>query len=186
MTSAFPGGVLLTGRPGSGKTTALRRTVTRLVDAGVHVTGFVTDEVREHGTRVGFDLITLTADGHDGARHVLARVGMASPVAVGRYGVDRDAVAAALPALAAPADVVVVDEIAPMELQAPAFRTGIEQLLEGSRPLLATVHARAGGVAARVRAHSALRLIEVAPRTRDRLPQEVATMLLRCLPDPQG
>ncbi len=48
--------VLLTGRPGCGKTTLIKRVVNELaVPAG----GFYTEEIRERGERVGFKIITL-------------------------------------------------------------------------------------------------------------------------------
>lgn len=181
MSPTLPSGVVLTGPPGSGKTTALRRAVDLLVERGIAVTGFVTDEVREHGARVGFDLVVLEPDGRDGARHVLARVGFASPVTVGRYGIDVDAVSAALPSLTAPGAVVVVDEVAPMELKAPGFVAAMEAVLDGDRPLLATVHARAGGLAARLREDPRFALIEVTPQTRDAVPgSAVGTLQYRC------
>jgi nucleoside-triphosphatase len=128
---------VLTGRPGSGKTTAVRGAVAKLVRRGLTVTGFVTDEVREGGTRTGFDLVVLQPDGRDGARHGLARVGLPSRVSVGRYGIDTDAVTDALPALTGRGDVVVVDEVAPMELAAPGFTDAVEHVLTAGRPLLA-------------------------------------------------
>ncbi len=48
--------VLLTGRPGCGKTTLIKRVVNNLaLPAG----GFYTEEIRERGERVGFKIITL-------------------------------------------------------------------------------------------------------------------------------
>src|SRR6266480_93311 len=48
--------VLLTGRPGCGKTTLIKRVVNELAQpAG----GFYTEEIRERGERVGFKIITL-------------------------------------------------------------------------------------------------------------------------------
>jgi hypothetical protein len=45
---------LLTGRPGSGKSTVIGRTVELLRERGVRVGGVVCPEVREGGGRVGF------------------------------------------------------------------------------------------------------------------------------------
>jgi nucleoside-triphosphatase len=47
--------VLLTGPPGCGKTTAVRRLIDRLSD--LRVAGFYTRELREGGTRVGFEVV---------------------------------------------------------------------------------------------------------------------------------
>ena len=51
--------ILLTGRPGTGKTTAIRHVVDALGDrAG----GFYTREVRAVGRRTGFELVTLAGE----------------------------------------------------------------------------------------------------------------------------
>ncbi|NQS79356.1 MAG: hypothetical protein HQQ74_11805, partial [Methanoculleus bourgensis] len=75
------GNLLITGRPGSGKTTLIRRLAERF--AGCSPVGFYTVEVREEGMRVGFDLVSLT-----GERRPLARTGFPGPCRVGKYGVD--------------------------------------------------------------------------------------------------
>ena len=58
---------LLTGRPGCGKTTVVRRVVERL--SGQCLAGFYTQEVRESGRRVGFEAVGLA-----GSRMMLAHV----------------------------------------------------------------------------------------------------------------
>jgi nucleoside-triphosphatase len=58
--------LLLTGRPGVGKTTVIRAVVARLHGkAG----GFYTEEIRERGRRTGFRLVAL-----DGTTGTLASV----------------------------------------------------------------------------------------------------------------
>ena len=49
--------VLLTGPPGCGKTTVIRRVVERSGER--RLAGFYTQEIRQHGQRVGFEAIGL-------------------------------------------------------------------------------------------------------------------------------
>ena len=38
------------------------------------------------------------------------------------------------------ADIIVIDEIGPMELFSPAFREAVEQAVESNKPILGTIH----------------------------------------------
>ena len=62
----MPEALLLTGRPGVGKTTVVRRVVERLSRP---TGGFYTCELREGGRRTGFEIVTL-----DGQRATLSHV----------------------------------------------------------------------------------------------------------------
>ncbi|XP_073690918.1 cancer-related nucleoside-triphosphatase [Garra rufa] len=80
--------VFLTGVPGVGKTTLVKKVCDAVVSAGVSVSGFYTEEVREQGRRVGFDVVSLTGD-----RGRLSRVSAQSAAGgrecrVGQYVVD--------------------------------------------------------------------------------------------------
>src|SRR3990170_8149394 len=104
--------ILLTGRPGCGKTTLIREVVRSLdVPAG----GFYTEEVRAAGRRLGFDLVTL-----DGRRACLASVNSRSRLRVSRYGVELAALdglgTEAIRSGIAGASLIVIDEIGKMEL----------------------------------------------------------------------
>ncbi len=75
------GNILITGIPGVGKTTLIKK----LADAlkNFHPAGFYTEEIREDGIRKGFALI-----GCDGRREVLSHTDIKSPYRVGKYKVD--------------------------------------------------------------------------------------------------
>nr|KAF6302573.1 nucleoside-triphosphatase, cancer-related [Pipistrellus kuhlii] len=66
--------VFLTGPPGVGKTTLIQKASEALKSSGVPVDGFYTQEVRQGGRRIGFDVVTLS-----GLRGPLSRVGAAPP-----------------------------------------------------------------------------------------------------------
>ena len=57
--------IFLTGSPGVGKTTVLRKTVEELRRNNILVAGMITEEVKEHGMRVGFK-VTDILTGNEG------------------------------------------------------------------------------------------------------------------------
>src|SRR5215467_9637582 len=148
--------LLLTGPPGCGKTTVVRRAAERLGD--LRLAGFLTLELREHGQRVGFEAIDL-----NGRRTILAHVRSRSPVRVGRYGVEPERLVPLVEAnLVRPAgsvDVFLIDEIGKMECSCPAFVAAMRRVLEGPVPVLATVAVKGGGFIAEVKARPDVRLV---------------------------
>jgi nucleoside-triphosphatase len=127
---------LLTGKPRVGKTTAIKKIIDAL---GVErCGGFYTEEVHVQERRVGFRLITL-----DGRHGLLAHVNSESRIRVGRYGVNLDCLEsiglAALYEAMATKDLIIFDEIGPMEMYSEQFKRTIMELLNSSRPLLGTI-----------------------------------------------
>src|ERR1700687_1330802 len=81
MRSSLAKNLLLTGPPGCGTTTCVRRVCeTR---GAHHLAGFYTRELREGGQRVGFEIVGL-----GGQQSILAHIGWSSGPRVGRYGVE--------------------------------------------------------------------------------------------------
>ncbi len=111
--------LLLTAPRGAGKTTACERMIQRAREAGLSVGGILTPARYDaSGAKSGFYAVDLAS----GEQRELAIV--ASDEAqrtVGRFCFDADALAwaaeRALWALNAPLDVVVIDEIGPLELE---------------------------------------------------------------------
>lgn len=165
--------ILLTGAPGSGKTTLIRRAVERLNrPAG----GFYTQEVRLGGVRQGFEIITL-----DGRRGRLAHVDIGGRPRVGKYGVDvatvdRLAVAAIREAMAA-GGLVVVDEIGPMEILSEQFREAVLDAVRGDSPVLSTIVQRSQPFADRVKALPGVTLLYVRRDNQDALLAQILELL---------
>ena len=129
--------LVLTGRPGIGKTTIIKAVAESL---GERAGGFYTEEIRGPGGRKGFRLVTL-----DGRETVMAHVnlrGQGRP-RVGRYGVDARAVeqvgVAALRRAMQKDQIVVVDEIGKMELFCGPFKEAVLQAVGGPHTVVATV-----------------------------------------------
>jgi nucleoside-triphosphatase len=146
---------LLTGRPGTGKTSLIKAALAGLpVRAG----GFYTEEIRREGTRLGFRLVTL-----DGAEAILAHIDFSKRYRVGKYGVAVDALekvgVAALKKAAVDYDLAVVDEIGRMELLSPEFREAIRGLIEGGKKVLGTVMLQPDPFADSIKRHPNVRLV---------------------------
>ncbi len=165
--------ILLTGRPGVGKTTVIRRVAEQL--SNWRICGFITQELRQSGRRIGFQVVTL--DGQEGR---LAEVGLDSSHRVGRYGVDLEGFErVALPALTVPgAELVVIDEIGKMECFSLAFQQAVRQALDGPVPVLGTIGQGGGPFMRQIRSRGDLQLLEVTRANRAGLPVQLAQMLM--------
>lgn len=157
--------ILLTGSPGVGKTTAIRRIAAGL--DGRRIRGFVTDEVRVGGERRGFRLETF-----DGRSAVLAHVDIRSPDRVGKYGVDVEALDDVVgEALALdPGAIYLVDEIGKMECLSGRFVAAMEALLDSDLPVIATVAARGEGLIDRAKRRADVGVLTVTRANRDDVP----------------
>lgn len=170
--------LLLTGVPGVGKTTVMRRVAEGL---GEHRSaGFLTDEIRVDGERRGFRLVTL-----DGREWVMAHVELLKHARVGRYGVDiaaLDAAAAVALALRPGIEVYLVDEIGKMECHSPRFVSAMQDLLDSDRIVIATITRHGEGFIGAVKARPDCVLWEVTRENRDRLPAQVLAWLAERAP----
>lgn len=161
--------ILITGYPGVGKTTLIRRIADEFKD--LHLWGFYTAEMREGGTRKGFELIGL-----DGSTAVLSHVALKSSKHVGKYGVDVNGFEEFLERLelSGPGpSLVVIDEIGKMECFSEMFIKMIEDVLDSEHTLIATVALKGGGLIADVKKRDDVSIVEVTRENRDHLVQEV-------------
>lgn len=173
--SSHPQNILLTGRPGVGKTTVIIRLAERLADRTV--AGFYTEEIRRGGQREGFRAATFS-----GHATTLAHVRFKQRSRVGRYGVDVPAFEKlVLPELARPCAVLIVDEIGKMECFSSRFVSTVRALLDGEVPVVATVAVKGSGFIAEVKARADVALLEVTHANRDRLPADLTERLLQVL-----
>ena len=127
--------ILLTGAPGIGKTTIIKKILDYIkIPAG----GFYTQEIRLGGGRIGFEIVTLK-----GEKAPLANRNVRSKHMVGDYGViveniERVAVKSLADALKEN-KLIVIDEIGKMELFSEEFKKITLSCLDSDKIVLATV-----------------------------------------------
>jgi nucleoside-triphosphatase len=165
-----------------GKTTVLTRIVDELKRKGFKVGGMVTNEFRDDDERVGFTIINLSS----GTLGWLARTNQRSGPQIGKYHVcledlESVGVKAILDAVAY-ADVIVIDEVGPMELFSVTFRDAVVKALESGKTVLGTIHRRATHpLIVTIKNRSDTKITEVTTENRSELPASITHEILKSL-----
>jgi nucleoside-triphosphatase len=164
---------LITGLPGTGKTTFFRRLVQEL--RYLNPVGFYTAEIRKGRARLGFSLYSL-----DGRTGTLAHVDFRSGYQVGKYGVDVagfEAFIDPLPVLAPETGLVMIDEIGKMECLSDIFTKIISDILNSEKPLVATIAQKGGGLIAELKKRSDVQLFTLTRENQDDLLEKICSVL---------
>ncbi len=132
------GKIIITGRPGVGKTTLIESVISALP---IPIGGMITKEICKCGHRVGFSVIDLTTH----LEGVLAHIHQPDGPKVGRYHVNlNDLVNIGIEAIDRAREqgrLVVVDEIGPMEISSPKFIPAVQHVIEANLPFIISTHA---------------------------------------------
>ena len=161
--------LLITGVPGIGKTTIVKKVITSLSD--LNIGGFYTEEIRVNNVRQGFELVTL-----QGERFVMAHVDSDSAYRVGKYGVDVETIDTAI-AMTLSEDpdmeVFIIDEIGKMECFSDLFVKRMTSLLDSGKPVVATIARKGTGFISKVKNRPGPALWEVTRKNRNDMPGKV-------------
>jgi nucleoside-triphosphatase len=165
--------LLLTGKPGTGKTALIKEALARIKVKGG---GFYTEEIRAGGIRQGFKIVTL-----NGQEATLAHVSISSPYQVSKYRVDTDSlnrvgVSALRQALKA-SDLVVIDEIGKMELMLPRFREAVMQAIDSGQKVLGTIMLNPHPFADEIKRHPEVETLLVTRDNRTEVMRKVLNWL---------
>jgi nucleoside-triphosphatase len=160
---------LLTGSPGTGKTTVIRQAI---AGSKVKAGGFYTEEIRSGGTRQGFRIITL-----DGRDAILAHVDSHSRYRVSKYGVDVQnldnvGVAAIIRAIDE-SDLIVIDEIGKMELFSPRFREAVLKAIDSGKKVLGTIMLSPHPFADDIKRHPEVKVIQLTRADHEQVLREI-------------
>ena len=160
----------ITGPPGVGKTTILLKAIEDLEKIGVKIGGMLSREVREKGTRIGFEIVDYKTQRQGWLAHVRQRNGPQ----VGKYRVnleDLDAVGTeAIRNAVATEQIVAIDEVGPMELHSTAFKRAVVQALDSGKPVIGVIHQRArDSLVDSIRKRDDAQIIQVTYANRDQI-----------------
>jgi nucleoside-triphosphatase len=130
--------IVLTGAPGVGKTTVVIRIARALKERRLNVGGIVSRELRINNTRIGFEFIDLATNN----KTALASITGNGPK-VGKYFVNLAGCRFAADRLMNElrnSDVIICDEIGPMELKSKEFVDAVKNLLNTDKKVIVVIH----------------------------------------------
>jgi nucleoside-triphosphatase len=167
--------VFLTGMPGVGKSTVVKHVAEEVRRRGIKVGGMTSGDLRSGSTRVGFEIRDLLTN----QAGVLAHVGQSVGPRIGRFRVnskDLDMIGvAAISSAIRDADLVVIDEVGPMELTSTRFKDVVQAALSCGKPVLGTVHRNARDPMIRqIKSTSGIEVTEVTHENRSKLAATIA------------
>jgi len=170
--------ILITGLPGIGKTTLIKRLSEAL--SSFSPIGFYTTEIRDKGVRKGFELISL-----DGKRKLLSHRELKSPYRVGSYRVDVKGFEEFLASISwsdPSARLVIIDEIGKMECLSDKFKKLLIEVLDSEKGLIATIAFKGGGLIAEVKERQDVKLFTMTKSNRNSLLYEILGEITPPLP----
>jgi nucleoside-triphosphatase len=166
--------ILITGRPGIGKTTLIKKVASTLPKGSY--AGFFTEEIREKGERIGFVITSFT-----GASGIMAHVKYKNEYRVGKYGVDvgiidRIGVSSIEYALQNK-KIIIIDEIGKMELFSIKFQEIVKKVFNSETDILATIYYYSHPFTDELKRRNDVEIINITTSNRNKLPSKIINLL---------
>ncbi len=175
----IPNNFLITGSPGSGKTTVVERTSEILKEKDLKAGGIYCPEIKSNGIRKGFKIIDIAS----GESKILAHVDLDNGPKISKYRVNISNIDEickySIPKALREADFLIIDEIAPMEVHSEEFKKQVKKALESEKPTIGVIHKRSkSGFIGEVKRRKDARIFGVNKNNRDQISKELANLIL--------
>ena len=155
--------ILITGRPGIGKTRLVKRLIHDL--PMLIIRGFYTEAIIENNVHRGFIIHTP-----DFQEQIMAHVFIEGPHRVGEFGVNLEGFEGlVLPQLSArpSADLFIIDEISHMNCLSSKFCRRIYELFDSPEPVIATMSALSSPAMQDLKKRSDVKVLQITEANRD-------------------
>ncbi len=164
--------IFLTGPPSSGKTTIIKKIISRLEKPAK---GFYTQEILLNHKRQGFKMTTL-----DGKEGLLGHKNIKSQYSVSKYGVSIENIDnIAVPALMPDNEneLIILDEIGKMECFSERFKKYTLKILDAPNVALGTIAVGGTDFIKKIKEREDIHIIEVTKNNRNELPDKILLFL---------
>lgn len=163
---------LITGEPVIGKTTVLTKTIKSLRFKGFSLGGVICQEIKNKRERIGFELFDVSS----GEKGILASKNLNTGPKFGRYRINlKDLAEIGAKALMHAlnfSDLIICDEIGPMELYSPDFRRAVDAIIRSQKPVLGIIHKYLKDpFVLTIKSNPRVEIIEVTLENREGLPE---------------
>lgn len=167
--------IAITGAPCVGKSTVLQNVLKQLTCT---CGGMTSADIREKGERTGFEIRDIAT----GKQGILAHKNCAGP-RVGSYHVnisDLDSIGTAAIKNAISTELIVIDELAPMEFKSQEFIRAVEAALGSDKNMLVVLHQKSNHpIAERIRRE--FEVYTVTMENRESVVSEIAGKIIKSL-----
>jgi nucleoside-triphosphatase len=160
---------LITGLPGVGKTTLIKKVIEELNH--LHPAGFYTEEIREEGQRNGFEMISL-----NGKRGLFSHKNIKSPYRIGKFKVDIESfenLLDSIPFFDSSNHLIIIDEIGKMECLSDRFKNLLKKIFDSEKLVIATIALKGSGLIAEIKERQDIQLLEMTKHNRNSLLLEI-------------
>lgn len=166
--------ILLTGLPGVGKTTIIRKVINNIFLNSGMIGGFFTKEIRENNRRVGFQVKTILSCEID----IIAHEQHKSSYKMHNFGINLNAFEKTLlmelkNCVKRNVSLIVIDEIGIMETKSFKYCQKLLEILNGHKPILGVLKKKENPFLNKIRQVSDLNIIEVNRANRNDVSRKI-------------